>query len=408
MFMILNKKINKEIIKQAKSITPDYWGGIEKKIPSQAPVNFTFKRKPLLIISVITLMLILTVTVYATSSGRINNLINVIWGEETNTVVNGNIINKNVYSNGINLTVDATMVENNSVLLFYTLTDKEQNIFKNKIYVDECSFTADKNITNFGRSVANYNVNGKPNCIVFNFKSLELLNKKNMDFSFSISSLRQAEDVKEYTIPLKDGSEGFEKESGFELVSCKINGSLASIAIKKPKEYMTALPIIRNKITHQEYIPETQNIHDEVLYTYAYNTSEKIDDNFEIVIKAQKVFTFDSPIKADFKISLDNFKHNIIKPDSLYIESAKVQSIDISQMSVMVDLVAPTSPSDELYLKQRISIQYDDGKTSEKISDIMTSKNEKGEFKYLVTFNTPIDYNRHPVLNIGSKSIPLS
>lgn len=405
--MIFNNKINKTIIRQAKKMTPDYWKEIEQKIPSQSHANFTVKLRPLLITSVIICMIILTTAVYATNSGKITYLINSIWGEDTTAEVSGNIIDKSVYSNGINLTVDAALIENNSVLLFYTLTDKEQNIFNNKVYVDDCSLKAE-NSSNFGRSVVNYNVNGKPNCIVFNFKSLDLLMKKDMDFTFSISSLRQAEDAKEYSVPLKAGGNvAFGKETGFELISCKTNGSLVSITIKKPKEYMTALPLIRNKITHQEYIPETQNIHDEELYTYAYNTSEKIDNNFEIVIKAPKVFTFDSPIKADFKISSDNFKHNIIKPDSLYIESAKVQSIDISQMSVMVDLIDTTSSSDGIYLKQRISIQYDDGKTSEKISDIMTSKNQNGEFKYLVTFSTPIDYNRHPVLIIGSERIPL-
>jgi len=420
MLGICDRKVKKAVKQYSEAIKHEYWEGIAQKAQIKERNSYLIKHNRLaIILTAIVFLFIFSFGSYAAQNNLIGYYLSEIFGTYAKNV-NGNIIGKSCEAYGLKLSVDAALVENNAILLFYTLTDNEQKIFKDTISLNECSLKAEDTY-NFASSIPVRTINGKPGCIVFNFSDPSIFDQKDLKLTFSIDSLKQTTDFVDYCLPLKrlqanQDSLEFGSDSGFMLISCENSGMLADIELRKPDGYNNALPYLVNRITGEEYLPDSQSIrfdkNNDQIYSYSFkNTEDFFSENYDIVIRKEKVYSFDNPMKVEFNIVLEGTPAKEIKLDSLFIESAKIKSIIINQMSIMIDLAESGGNvytiDNAKYLRQNPEIVYDDGKSISRISNIMTSPDDNGEIRYLIMFDSVIDYNRHPILKIGSKNIPL-
>lgn len=336
--------------------------------------------------------------------------------EESNENTKESIVGKSVNFHGLTFSINKVLIENNAILLFYTLTDKEQKIFENKVILNECSLKAENSV-NFAKSIAGPTFNGKNSIIVFNFKDSDKFNRNHFNLSLEINSLRQIEESEDYSIPLKNvytsqDNLKFENNSGWiEIVSCKIDGLTTNMTLHKSPEYKTVVPCIINSITGNEYYPESQIIYNnqnkEQTYKYCFINTEGFNENCKIVIKKEKIYSFENPLNIDFKVNLKNIPTKVITPNSLFINSEKIQSITINQRSIMITSLKNKQDIANTENNQNVDIYYDNGDIINKISNIITPPNTCGIRRYFIIFDSPINYAYNPILKIGKNEIIL-
>lgn len=404
MFYFKERKIKKALLTEAKRITPGIWDKI-----SVEPDKNKFTRKKLRYVPVavslcIVFILTVSVTAFAVVNYDIRDYIVKFFASNPGTV-NGNLVNKSTEQEGIQLTVNAALVENNGVLLFYKLTDKTNNIFKNKVTFNECYLEID-GVRNFVRSSGEI-YNGKQNCAIFRFDSnKEIMKDKNSKFKFVIESIGLIDKDSQKILPLTIKNYDLDENFKMRITDLKFINSCVSLKILKPHAYTLLNPKIRNKYFKQDHYAigqsfrNTQN-KEEGIYNYTFGPLESNNVNdYELVINTPQLFTFKEPLSVNFDLDLDNKPNEILFPKKTYVDSALIESINVYQMSVTVKLSEP--------INKPISIKYKDGKTLKEIAATISSPSQNDESSnYCVMFDSTIDYSREPVLSIGNTSIPL-
>ncbi len=404
MFFLKERKIKKAMLAGSKQITPQIWDKIAVE-----PNKNTFARKklryaPVVVVLSIVLLLTVSVTAFATVNSDIRDYIVRFFGSNPGPV-NGNLINKSVEQQGIQLTVNAALVENNGVLLFYKLTNKTNHVFKNKVTFNEC-YLEINGVRNFVCSSGEI-YNGKQNCAIFRFEtSKDITKDTNSKFKFVVQSIGLTDQVNQKILPLNTKNYVFDEDLKMRIADLEFINSCVSLNIKKPHAYTLVNPKIRNKELKQEHYPVGQSIHDtdnkdEGIYTYTFGPLESNNVNdYELVIDTPQLFTFKHPLNVSFDLNLHNRPNEIPLPQKTYVDSALIESINVYQMSAMVKLSEP--------ITQPISIKYKDGTILKEIGTTISSPTQNGESSYYcVMFNSTIDYSREPVLVIGNTSIPL-
>ncbi|AEY66791.1 DUF4179 domain-containing protein [Clostridium sp. BNL1100] len=404
MFLIKERKIKKALLAEVKQITPEYWNKISVEPKKNTFTGKKFRYAPVVVAMCIVLLLTISVTAYATVNSDIRDYIVRFFGSNPGPV-NGNLVNKSDEQEGIQLTVNAALVENNGVLLFYKLTDKTKHIFQNKATFNEC-YLEINGVRNFVRSFGEIN-NGKQNCVIFRFESnKDVIKDKNSKFKFVIESIGLTDNVNQKILPLNIKNYDLDENLNMRITNLEFINSCVSLKIKKPNAYTLLNPKIRNKEIKQEHYAIGQSIHDtdnkgEGIYTYTFGPLESNNINdYELVINTPKLYTFKEPLNVSFDLNLDNKPNEILLPQKIYVEAALIESINVYQMSVMVKLSEP--------IIQQISIKYRDGTTLKDIGATISSPSQNDESSnYCVMFDSTIDYSREPVLIIGNTSIPL-
>lgn len=405
MFYLKERKIKKALLAEAKHITPEYWNKISVEPNKNTFTIKKFRYAPVVVALSIVLLLTISVTAFATVNYDIRDYIVKIFGSNPGPV-NGNLVNKTVEQNGIQLTVDAALVENNGVLLFYKLTDTSKHIFRNKVIFNEC-YLEINGVRNFVRS-SDEIYNGKQNCVIFRFESnKDVIKDKNSRFKFVVESIGLADIENQKILPLNIKNYDLDENLNMRITDLKFSNSCVSLNIKKPHAYNLLTPLIRNKKFKQEHFAIGQSIHDadnkdEGIYNYTFGPLESNNANdYELVINTPQLFTFKEPLNVNFDVDLNNKPNEIIPTQKTYVESALIESISVYQMSVMVKLSEP--------ITQQISIKYKDGTTLKEIGATISSPTQNDESsKYCVMFDTTIDYSREPMLIIGNARIPLN
>ncbi|KNY26001.1 protein of unknown function DUF4179 [Pseudobacteroides cellulosolvens ATCC 35603 = DSM 2933] len=401
--------------KEAKDITPEYWERLSKEIGIDESHNRKFVLRPVFVVITVLFILIGSISVYAIGNWNIGYYISLVFGNNS-SIVSGNIINQASEMEGIELNVNALLREEDNIILFYTLTDKEKKIFTDRAFLSNCVLNVNGK-SNFGRSSMYETKNGVPNYIVFNYDSLSLKKGKNANLEFKVNSLRLPERSNKHMLPLDTSNYTLDNTSGMQLEKIETINHFVKVSIRVPKNHIINIPIIKNKITGKEYISQSDSIHNSDqenfnLYLMTYgplDTSNKED--YELIINTEKVYNFSKPLSVKFDTKFEDLPRKVPITSNLYVSSALVKSVNVYQMSVMIELVNPINgivQEDEMFLKKQIQISYDDGTTINKISDIMSSPEvNNGEFRYCVMFSSPIDYTKKPILKIGDLNIPI-
>jgi hypothetical protein len=371
-------------------------------------------KKPILIFLTILFTFLFPITIYAINNTDVSQYFKSIFNID-NKNTNGQLINKNAESDGISISVDAAAVENNSFILFYTVTNDFGDLFKEKADLFNASLKLNDRFYNYSTSYHGI-ANGRPNYILCNSDGfLELKGKQNAEFT--TQGLLLTEHSKTYEIPID--KDNYKLDETSLLVNTKMENDNIEVTLNKNKETMyepLQYPILKNKYTGSVYYPMETSVAESldgstILYRWIYNAldSEVVSD-YDLNLDICPIYKFKIPIKIAFKIDFDHRLNKIIYPVNAYVSSANIDKISLSKVSILVDLTLSDYKTITNYDKESLNIYIKDN-TGEIIQSILTLNtspyDNEGTFSYFMLLSKEIDYTKEPILYINDLEIKL-
>ncbi len=400
-------------------------------------INFPFSRpkkrilRPAAVICITLLVIASTFAVAAAVNEDVRQYLISIFGGNPNSV-NGEFIGITVEREGIELTVDAVVAEGNNLFMIYTLKDKSNGVFQESASINKYKFS----VGGDSQYNATYNSdlkNGEKNYMILYGDDAK---KGIQNVQFSLESLKTPDPGKEFILPA--GTADYQPQGipGYTIEYVKLNNNRieAAISVSNEEEYIRSynLRVVNTKTgktfsqTGEGVDMDTEGDNKRIQW-YSEELDGGKEEDYQLILPFDRVFTFKSPLIADFSVDFSRSSVKTIHPQNVKVLDYTVEKVTVHQMIITADLVtdqkavlhdeaeAPVpADSEPPFLEekapgihgQRMTVRYEDGTEADSIGGFSTSHSQD-RYRFNLVLNGSLDYSRKPILFIGETGIPL-